>query len=85
MGEDADVDSLTFEQLLDELERTIDRMANGALGIEEVTDLYERAGKLHDAATRRLASVQERIEKLTGAPHGEDRPRASLDGAGSVG
>lgn len=62
---DQDVDALTFEQLLDELERTIDRMANGALGIEEVTDLYERAGKLHDAATRRLASVQERIESLT--------------------
>ena len=66
MGEVDDVDALTFEQLLDELERTIDRMANGALGIEEVTDLYERAGKLHDAAARRLASVQERIEKLTG-------------------
>jgi len=61
-----DVDALTFEQLLDELERTIDRMANGALGIEEVTDLYERAGKLHDAAARRLASVQERIQSLTG-------------------
>ena len=63
--EQPDVETLTFEQLLDELERTIDRMANGALGIEEVTDLYERAGKLHDAAARRLASVQERIESLT--------------------
>ena len=28
-------------------EATIARMAGGNLGIEEVTDLYERAGRLH--------------------------------------
>ena len=77
MGDDRDmdkiddVDALTFEQLLDELERTIDRMANGALGIEEVTDLYERAGKLHDAASDRLARIEERIASLTRREPGE--------------
>ena len=60
-----DLDGRTFEELVDELERTIDQMAGGALGIEEVTDLYERAGELHAAATERLARIQERIEKLT--------------------
>lgn len=63
---DGKIDALTFEQLVDELERTIDRMASGALGIEEVTDLYERAGKLHAAAADRLARIQERIQTLTG-------------------
>ncbi|HEX7167849.1 MAG TPA: exodeoxyribonuclease VII small subunit [Acidimicrobiales bacterium] len=63
---DAALETLTFEQLVDELERTIDQMAGGALGIEEVTDLYERAGRLHDAAAARLATVQERIDRLTG-------------------
>ena len=80
MGDGQDLDALTFEQLLDELERTIDHMAGGALGIEEVTDLYERAGKLHAAAARRLAGVQERIEKLTG-----QRNDQRVDGRSGVG
>ena len=56
----------TFEELVDELEATIARMAGGTLGIEEVTDLYERAGMLHALATERLAAISARIEKLTG-------------------
>ena len=56
----------TFEQLVDELEATIARMASGSLGIEEVTDLYEKAGRLHAEATERLAAISARIEKLTG-------------------
>ena len=58
-------DSRTFEQLVDELDATIARMAAGDLGIEEVTELYERAGRLHALATERLAKIQERIDKLT--------------------
>lgn len=57
--------SLTFEQLMERLEQTVNRMASGDLGIEEVTDLYERAGRLHEAAAARLDAVQARIEKLT--------------------
>jgi len=58
-------DPRTFEQLVDELDATIARMAAGDLGIEEVTELYERAGRLHALATERLAKIQERIDKLT--------------------
>ena len=58
----------TFEQLVDELEATIARMAGGNLGIEEVTDLYEKAGRLHAEATERLAAISARIEKLTAPP-----------------
>ena len=60
-----DLDALTFEQLVERLEATINRMASGDLGIEEVTDLYERAGTLHAAAADRLARIEERIAKLT--------------------
>ena len=63
-------ESLTFEQLVDELEATIARMAGGGLGIEEVTDLYEKAGRLHAQATERLAAISARIEKLTSAGDG---------------
>lgn len=57
---------LTFEDLVDELEGTIARMAGGGLGIEEVTALYERAGQLHALATERLEAITARIGKLTG-------------------
>jgi exodeoxyribonuclease VII small subunit len=61
-------DHRTFEELVDELEATIAKMAGGSLGIEEVTDLYERAGRLHAQATERLAAISARIEKLTAPP-----------------
>ena len=61
-------DPRTFEELVDELEATIARMASGNLGIEEVTDLYERAGRLHAQAAERLAAISARIEKLTSPP-----------------
>jgi exodeoxyribonuclease VII small subunit len=57
--------SMTFEQIVEELEATIARMAGGNLGIEEVTDLYERAGQLHRLAEQRLAAIAARIAKLT--------------------
>lgn len=71
MTED-DLASLTFEQIVQRLEETISRMATGDLGIEEVTDLYERAGRLHTAASERLAGIEERIAKLTD-PAKDDR------------
>ena len=64
---DDDLSALTFEQIVQRLEETIGQMASGDLGIEEVTDLYERAGQLHDAATQRLAGIEARLAKLTEA------------------
>jgi exodeoxyribonuclease VII small subunit len=57
-------DSRTFEELMAELEQVTDTLATGELGIEAATDLYERAQRLHALATRRLAQVQERIDRL---------------------
>lgn len=59
----------TFEDLVEELEAVTEQLAGGALGIEAAADLYERAERLHAAATARLAAVQERIERL-GPPPG---------------
>ena len=41
-----DLAGLTFEQLLERLEDITRRMAAGDIGIEAVTDLYEKAGRL---------------------------------------
>jgi exodeoxyribonuclease VII small subunit len=61
-----DGDGLTYEELVAKLEELTRQMAAGDIGIEAAADLYEEAGRLHALAAARLASVQERIEKLRG-------------------
>ncbi|MEO7837158.1 MAG: exodeoxyribonuclease VII small subunit [Acidimicrobiales bacterium] len=63
-----DESSMTYEQLVDALERLTQRMADGDVGIEEAVELYERAGRLHAQASERLAGIQDRIARL--APPG---------------
>lgn len=60
-----DLNALTFEQLLDELERITRQMAAGDIGIEQVADLYEQAGRYHAEAAARLDRVRERIAAMT--------------------
>jgi exodeoxyribonuclease VII small subunit len=66
-GADGDLAALTYEQLLEALEGLVHRMAAGDIGIEEVADLYERAGRLHAEASARLERVRARIEGLVAA------------------
>jgi exodeoxyribonuclease VII small subunit len=70
MTDAVDGEELTYEQLVAKLEELTGRMAAGDIGIEEAADLYEEAGRLHALAAARLASVQERIEKLRGQSEG---------------
>ncbi|HEX3539167.1 MAG TPA: exodeoxyribonuclease VII small subunit [Acidimicrobiales bacterium] len=65
-----DPDQLSFEDLMAELEALTDRLATGQIGIEEATDLYEQAERLHALATERLAKVQARIDALGVRPPG---------------
>lgn len=66
---------LRFEELVGALEDLTRRMSSGEVGIEEATELYERAGIVQRAAAERLERVRERIEKVTGeggAPGGAE-------------
>jgi exodeoxyribonuclease VII small subunit len=62
--EAASPESMSYEQLVEALEQLTERMADGAIGIEEAVDLYERAGRLEQLARERLERVQRRIEAL---------------------
>jgi exodeoxyribonuclease VII small subunit len=63
-----ELDTLSYEQLVAELESLTRRMASGEIGIEEATDLYEQAGAVHAKAVERLDRVRARIEKLAPPP-----------------
>lgn len=62
-----DLEAMTYEQLVGELESLTRQMAAGDIGIEAAAEMYEQAGVLHAAAAERLARVQERIDKLAPA------------------
>jgi exodeoxyribonuclease VII small subunit len=67
MTDDDRYQSMTFEQLMDELESLTDRMTAGDIGIEEAAALYEQAGRLHALARERLDRVQKRVDELAQA------------------
>jgi len=60
----SDLAGLTYEQLVDELERLTDLMSSGEVGIEEAADLYDRAGRVYRAAAERLERVAARVSEL---------------------
>ena len=75
----ASPDAMSYEELVEALERLTERMADRDVGIEEAVDLYERAGRLEELARERLRRVQERIGALPdgeSAPPGGGPPRA---------
>ena len=57
--------AMPYEQLVEALEQLVARMASPEIGIEEATELFERAGRIHALAAERLAEVQARIDRLT--------------------
>lgn len=59
-------DSMTFEELVAELERVATAMDRGDIGIEAAAELYARATSLHRAAQERLTAVQARLADLRG-------------------
>lgn len=65
---DGDADAMTYEQLLEALEALTEQMADGTIGIERATELYERASVLHERAAARLRDVEERITRLAAPP-----------------
>ena len=78
---DGDLNGLTYEELVERLESLVNKMAGGDIGIEEVADLYEEAGRLHAAAAERLERVKRRVEGLVGG----SEPGQNQAGPGSDG
>jgi exodeoxyribonuclease VII small subunit len=66
MSDTEALDGLTYEALVEMLEDLTRRIASGEVGIEEASELYERAGVIHRLAEERLAQVRARIEGLDG-------------------
>ena len=62
----------TFEELQAELERIVERLERGDVGLDELTALWERGEELHRRLAEQLAGTQGRIEELARRLH--DQP-----------
>ena len=71
MAEPTDIDGLTFEQALAELERIVAQLESGQAPLEQSIELYERGARLKAHCETRLEAARLRVEKIvvgTGTP-----------------
>jgi exodeoxyribonuclease VII small subunit len=72
MSEPADIETMSFEQALAELEQIVARLESGQAPLEDSIRLYERGAALKTHCETRLEAARLRVEKIVvgagGAP-----------------
>jgi exodeoxyribonuclease VII small subunit len=64
MADAADIDALSFEQALAELERIVGQLESGQAPLEQSIELYERGALLRAHCEKRLEAARLRVEKI---------------------
>ena len=59
-----DLESLSFDRALEELQATVARLEAGGQPLEEAIVLYERGVALHEHCARLLAAAELRVKRL---------------------
>ena len=63
--------SLTFEQAQAELEQIVARLERGDVGVDELTQLWERGEELYRICAAKLEGVRGKIEELARSTQSE--------------
>ncbi|MFN0022357.1 MAG: exodeoxyribonuclease VII small subunit [Parvularculaceae bacterium] len=80
MTKKTDIDGVSFEKALAELEQIVQKLESGSVELEESIALYERGASLKAHCEAKLKSAQERIEKIVVSDGGAPRTEpASFD------
>ena len=67
----SDINTLSFEEAMRELEATVGKLETGDATLEESIALYERGAALRAHCEARLREAEERVEKITLAANGQ--------------
>jgi exodeoxyribonuclease VII small subunit len=70
-------EELTFEEAQRELERIVEQLESGAVGLDDAIALWQRGEKLYAFCRQKLDAAEGRIEELAraaGAPPPQDGP-----------
>ncbi|HEX2562050.1 exodeoxyribonuclease VII small subunit [Phenylobacterium sp.] len=73
MAEAPDIETLSFEQALAELESIVARLESGQAPLEQSIQMYERGALLKAHCEKRLEAARLRVEKIVmgqGGPQG---------------
>ena len=72
MADIPDIDAMTFEQALAELEQIVGKLESGQAPLEDSIAMYERGAALKAHCEKRLEAARLRVEKIVmgagGAP-----------------
>ncbi|MEM9797277.1 MAG: exodeoxyribonuclease VII small subunit [Pseudomonadota bacterium] len=73
-----DLENMTFEQAIAELEQVVNRLDSGDVPLDESIALYERGAKLKARCEQKLKEAEEKVQQITldaqGQPSGTTDP-----------
>jgi exodeoxyribonuclease VII small subunit len=67
---DKDLEKLSFEDALKELEGIVQQLEAGKVKLDEAIAIYERGIKLKSFCERKLKEAKARVDKITMSPDG---------------
>jgi exodeoxyribonuclease VII small subunit len=79
MAESPDVNKLTFEKALAELEQIVQKLERGDVPLEESVTIYERGEALKRRCEELLRQAEARVEKITLDATGKPKGTEPLD------
>ena len=74
-----DVNTLTFERAIEELESIVKRLEEGKVPLEESVAIYERGESLKRRCEELLRQAEARVEKITLDASGKPKGTEPLD------
>ena len=77
--EQADIDALSFEAALAELEKIVRTLEQGQAPLDESIELYQRGDRLKRHCEARLKAAQARIEQISIGADGQPNGTTAFD------
>jgi len=59
-----ELDTLSFEEIMDELEKSVSDLENGKLPLNKASEVYEKGMKLAEEANKRLSDTEIKITDI---------------------
>ncbi len=77
--QNGELESLSFEEALAELEKIVARLESGQAPLQESISMYERGEALKAHCEKQLGAAEKRIEKITLSKDGAPKGTVELD------